>query len=186
MRMVVDRAIIDKECKELDLGNNYITSQGISIISKTLCDNHTLSRLYLSGNQINDEGVHYLTLTMNQSSLIVLGLSKNNITDTGAKYLADMLRENRSLIVLGLEDNEISDQGVELLANALDYNNRLQRLLLARNKLINGSSISTLIDLFRRNRSLKKLDLRDCNLSNSAKNKLQEVVKTNWNFELLY
>ncbi len=89
------------------------------------------------------------------------------------------------MIVLGLEDNEISDRGVELLANALKYNNTLQRLLLGENRMISDSSCDALVDMLQCNHSLNKLDLHACNLSNAAKMRIQAVVQTKINFQLL-
>ncbi len=51
--------------------------------------------------------------------------------------------------------------------------------------MISDSSIDFLVDMLQYNRSLKKLDLRVCNLSDSAKAKLQEAAKTKRNFQLL-
>jgi hypothetical protein len=186
MEIVAAQAIIDKQCTELDLGSNNITLQGVIIIGDALCNSSIMRRLYLSDNQLADDGVHHLMLSVENSSLFVLGLSKNGITDVGAQYLTKMLKKNQRLTVLGLEDNEISDQGVELLADALKYNRNLQRLLLTGNKKISDLSVNTIIDMLQHNKSLRKLDLRACNLSSSAKTRLREVVKTKKNFELLY
>ncbi len=185
MNIVAEQAIIEKQCTELDLGSNYITSKGAWIIGNELHKSPIISRLYLSDNQLADDGTHHLALSVENSTLFVLGLSKNGIKDEGAQYLSEMLKRNHRLTVLGLEYNDITDRGVEKLSNALKYNNNLQRLLLAGNKMMSDSSIDFFVDMLQYNRSLKKPDLRDCNLSDSAKAKLQEAAKTKRNFQLL-
>jgi Ran GTPase-activating protein (RanGAP) involved in mRNA processing and transport len=186
METVAQQAIIDKQCTVLDLGSNNVTSQGVSILGNALRNCTSIKRLYLGDNQIADDGVEELALSVENSTLIVLGLSRNGITDVGAQHLGKMLKENRHLTVLGLEDNRISDRGVELLANALKYNNKLERLLLAENNRISDSSFNALVDMLQHNHSLNKLDLRACTLSNSVKTRLQAVVQTKTNFQLLY
>jgi len=57
MLTVANQAIVDKQCIELDLSSNCITSHDISTISTALSNTMTISRLYLSDNQIKDEVV---------------------------------------------------------------------------------------------------------------------------------
>lgn len=47
MKLVANRATIDKQCTELDLGSNGITSQGILLISHALSKNTAITRLFL-------------------------------------------------------------------------------------------------------------------------------------------
>ena len=186
MNIVAAEAIVGKQCTQLDLGSNNITSKGALIIVNALGKSETIRRLYLSDNRIADEGAYHLSLSTENSSLFVLGLSRNGITDDGVQHLSKMLGRNHRLLVLGLEDNEISDFGVANLAAALKQNNTLQRLLLAENKMITDRSFDYLLDIMHKNRSLQRLDLRSCSLSPSIKLELQLVALTKTRFELLY
>ena len=184
MNTVAEEALIKKRCIEIDLGGNQITSQGVLIISKALNTGVSLQRLYLGGNRIADEGAFYLGPSMCNSSLKVLGLSDCGITDRGAQYLSDMLRAKQTLTVLGLEDNDIGNKGVALLVYGLESNKRLRRLLLARNKAISDSCVNDIINMLGHNQTLQRLDLRDCNLSQNAKERLRRAVRMKNNFDL--
>ena len=122
---------------------------------------------------------------MNSSAVQHLYLGQNNITDIGIEHLAEMLKTNRTLTWLWLSGNEIGNRGVELLADALaDHNISLEWLFLNSNQAINDSSVDALISMLKRNHSLKTFYINNCNLSDIAKQKLQEVVKTKKDFDL--
>ena len=187
MDHVVQQAIIDKQCKELWLQSNKITSIGVSIIAKGLHNNTSLEALILHDNQLNDIGIQSLTkiLSSNNTILKVLGLESTGITDEGAGYLAEMLKTNKTLLSLGLGENDIGNRGVQLLANALSqHNNTLQEIYLLKNKMVSDISIDSLIQMFKHNRSLNRLWIDDCNLSSKGKEKLRQTTYTRNRFSL--
>jgi hypothetical protein len=187
MPIVVQQAVIRKQCKMLHLSDNRITSQGISVLVKELHNNTILEGLSIFNNCLGDKGVYSLAqvLSENNTTLKTLSLGYNDITDEGADYLAEMLKKNRTLIELWLPWNKISDRGVQLLANALiQHNNTLKKLSLDLNKSINDSSVSVFIDMMKQNQSLNTLHIRDCKLTKAGKESLREVAKSKKNIEL--
>ncbi|CAF1456944.1 unnamed protein product [Rotaria magnacalcarata] len=185
---VIKQALIEKECTRLDLGYNAITAKGASIIADSLKYNTTLEELDFHNNHISDLGVHSLAevLSSNTSILRALGLGSNGITDNGAEHLAEMLKTNQTITWLALAGNQISDRGVKLLANTLAYQNTsLLVLSLHVNKSISDASVDTIIDMLQRNKSLKKLWIQDCNISDDGKRRLREAAKVKQGF-LLY
>jgi len=187
MEIVVKEAIINKQCKKLELGYNKITSVGASIIAKALNGNTTLDILYLNKNYLSDKGIYTLTntLSLNSSKLSLLGLQDTGITDEGAKYIAEMLKTNTAIDRLLLSWNRISDQGVELLADVLgNHNTTLQTLRLSNNKLISDSSADFLVEMLKKNQTLKCLDICNCKLSDKGKEKLRQVTRSKKNFDL--
>ncbi|CAF1195472.1 unnamed protein product [Didymodactylos carnosus] len=60
MEIVVEGAIINKQCRQLRLQQQKMTSDGASIIAKALHNNTTLEVLDLSYNRVCDMGVHSL------------------------------------------------------------------------------------------------------------------------------
>ncbi|CAF4933773.1 unnamed protein product, partial [Rotaria sp. Silwood1] len=158
MDIVLQQAIIKKQCKYLRLSQNQITSLGASIIASALKNFTSLETLNLCNNTISDSGVNSLSekLSSNNSILKVLILAANRITDTGAQYLAQILQTNRTLVCLGLSFNEIGDQGVQSLSQALtQYNTTLQELYLNGNKLIGDSSVDSIISMLKYNLPLR-------------------------------
>ena len=180
---IIDFAMKKKKCTELKLGYNYLTCNGMKKLADGLDDNTSLVRLNLFNNKIADQGVYYLCL--NNCKLRTLYLGQNQITDKGAEYLSEMLKTNTTLTQLGLSNNEITDLGVIHIANSLTHENTtLKELYLWGNKLIDQTCIDALVDMLVYNRTLNKLVLFDCNLSDSSKDRLQEVVKSRPDFAL--
>jgi Ran GTPase-activating protein (RanGAP) involved in mRNA processing and transport len=99
MKIVVKEAMINKQCKELKLGYNKITSVGTSIIAEALNNSTTLEELHIRGNRLCDRGAQGLTktLSLNNSKIPLLDLQSTGITDEGARYLAEMLKTNATL-----------------------------------------------------------------------------------------
>ena len=187
MEIVVQQAIINKQCKKLSLENNRITSQGALTIANGLNNNTTLEILMLYHNYLSDSGVNHLSnvLSTMNSSLKILSIGSNSITDNGVRFLAQMLKTNQSLTLLGLVFNEITDQSVRLLTDVLIHNNQtLQILHLSKNKNITDSCIDNLMEMLKQNRCLKELWMQNCNLSDQIKQKLRQIIRTKNNFRL--
>ncbi|CAF0872445.1 unnamed protein product [Rotaria sordida] len=137
MSIVVEQAIIRKQCTILILSENHIDASGALILAKALSNNTSLIRLELQYDCIGDRGVDYLAdaLSVNKC-LKVLDLRDNNITHEGARHLANMLKKNQTLTSLLLNSNHIDDRGVRLLADALIDNTSLRQLSLFQTKEI--------------------------------------------------
>lgn len=181
MKMIVQQAIIEKQCTELWLNNSRITSQGALILSNGLFNNSTLKKLYLNDNSIHDRGVYTLcrALSINNITLKELYLARNDITSKGAQYLADMLNTNRTLTILSLYGNRIDDEGIKYLTHVLRYyNTSLEYLFLSGNNQMTDISVDYFIEMFKQNQTLRKLHLFNCNLSNNGKTKLREIIQT--------
>ncbi|CAF4095229.1 unnamed protein product [Rotaria sp. Silwood1] len=188
MEIIVKHAIQKRQCTVLDLRDNEITSEGMSILASTLSDNSKLHTLCLHGNRLFDKGIYSLShvLTSNNQTLEILGLNSIGLTDVGAENLGVMLQKNRTLTRLQLEANKIDDRGILYLAEALKkYNTTLQQLEIAENKFVSDSSVDLLDEMIKHNRSLKILDIRLCQISDSGKPKLQEAIELNKDLKLI-
>jgi len=187
MKIIVKDAVINKQCKQLYLQYNKITSVGASIIANALNNNATLEDLYLTDNRLCVKGVRSLMtiLSLNNSTLSLLDLQDTSITDEGAMYVAEMLKTNTRLCRLLLGNNEISNRGVERLSEALSYhNNTLISLNLTNNKLISELGIESLIKILKHNQTLIYLYIEECDLSEKGKDKLRQIARTKKGFKL--
>jgi hypothetical protein len=188
MEIVAKQAIINKHCKELELSKNKITSVGVSIIAEALSNNTTLENLYFNRNRLCDKGVQALTKTLsrNSSKVDTLGFQGTGITDGGAEYLTEMLKTNTTVARLQLGDNEISDRGVQHLADVLTHHNTTLRSLgVDRNKLVSDSSVDALVKMLKHNPTLGRLNIYKCSLSEKGKERLQQVVRSKKDFDLV-
>ena len=69
--IIIQEAIINKQCTVLDLTENEITSEGAVLLADTLNNNSTLKELTLYNNRLGDKGVRSLALelSINNSTL---------------------------------------------------------------------------------------------------------------------
>ena len=118
--------------KYLDLSFTGIKNEGVeAVITKA-----ALKSLFLSSNEIGDEGVKALVKALETNkTLTTLDLRNNKIKDAGAKALAMSLKYNTTLTTLNLDSNEIGTEGAIALAEALETNKTLTTLNLDRNKI---------------------------------------------------
>ncbi|UJR32841.1 hypothetical protein I4U23_020303 [Adineta vaga] len=196
-------AMIHSNVKTLNLESNQITSQGAQYLAQMLKDNRTITELYLSKNDLGDQGIEIIANALYnetenasrqtnkqicgkyESNLQHLYLGQNNITDKGIKHLSNMLKTNRTLTWLWLTGNEISDDGVEILSNILtNSNTSIEWLFLNSNKLITDVSVDTLLNMFKRNYTLKTFYINNCSLTDEGKRKLLKMMKTKTDFDL--
>jgi len=87
----------------------------IYITSLLLRKNNSLEKLVLSGDQINDNGVIYITAALkNNKTLKYLDLSGNLIGNKGASSITNLiLNYNSSLEVIDLSNNDIDQEQIE-------------------------------------------------------------------------
>lgn len=158
MTIIVQEAIINKNCRKLWLTKNQIGVDGTLILAHALYGNTSLTELSLNNNHITDMGVQYLVsiFLQHNSSLRVLSLSSNKLTDISVQYLANLLDTDTTLTELWLAFNEISDRGVQLFTNVLTHHNNILKVLcLSSNIPRNDSSVHTIINMAKFNQSLK-------------------------------
>jgi len=97
-----------------------------------------------------------------------------------------MLKINRTLTHLWLQQTHIGDRGTQLLVGVLARHNwSLELLTLFSNKFLSDLSVTAIIDMLQLNQSLQKLNIDNCNLTDTSEAKLQEIIKSKKNFELI-
>lgn len=180
MLMIISEIIVKQKCTELWLYGNRLTSHGVSLLALGLMNNSTLTSLDLSFNRLSNLGVWALTQVLLPTHLTAvrsLFLSKNGIANQGAIHLAEMLKTNQTLTELWLSNNEIGNQGVQQLAQVLATENKtLKFLSLSMNPFITDACVDALVHLCETNRTLKRLWIKDCNLTESGKTRLRNSV----------
>lgn len=186
--IVIEQGLIQRQCTLLDLTGNEITREGAIYLAKALSDNSTLTELILYNNRLGDKGVRLLAfeLSINNHTLKKLNLGFNDLTDDGAQHLAQMLKTNRTLTHIWLQENHIGDQGTQSLAAVLARQNwTLQCLALFSNKSLGDTSVTALIEMLRLNQSLQELNIDHCGITETGEGKLQEMIKSKKDFQLM-
>ncbi|UJR07523.1 hypothetical protein I4U23_011811 [Adineta vaga] len=179
IEIIMNKAILRRQCSGLYLRKNQITHQGALIISNILHNNIRLKKLDLSYNNLSDRGIQYLTEgLMFNLTVRELNLGSTGTTKQGVIYLVEMIRVNETLEILCLHKNNITDDGAKLLINALTQENRTLRILsLHTNKSITDKSVYSFIDLLKHNQTLKRVDIFECAFSIEAKTRLRDAAE---------
>ena len=189
IELIVNEGVLKRQCTRLILsGNKGITSIGASIIGKSLDGNSLLTTLELNHTRIGDTGIEYLSkiLARNTSALTTLWIMNIEMTDTGVDFLAQMLKTNRILEKILLGKNNITDQGIQLLADVLFRHNRtLKELSFVDSQLLSKKSADIFFSILNQNDTLISLNLTDCHLLQSGKEKLQKFARTKEHFDLI-
>ncbi len=112
-------------------------------------------------------------------------LSSNQINDEGLCYLSDMFKSNQTITVFGLQDNQITDQSIEYFCKIIQfYNKTIEEISLYSNKLITDLSVDHINNMITNNNSLKTFWIWDCQLSKQGKHQLQQSIQTKIDFDL--
>ena len=94
-----------------------ITTGAISI-SKMMMVNHSLQELYMSSNNIGDDGISAIAGALGNCKIIKLDVRECGITLTGATSLAAALSSNHTIRGLKLRDNPITVEGALLIVKS--------------------------------------------------------------------
>jgi len=137
----------------------------------------TLEHLNLSQNSLEDEGVSMIGAgLMANTTLKSLSLAESRITEASCTVVAAALTSNRALERLNLADNKVRDEGCSALAQALQHNSTLTSLNLSRNHLHN-KGVLRLSETLRQNKVIEKLNLAsNPDLTPEAYESLQETL----------
>ena len=94
-----------------------ITTGAISI-SKMMMVNHSLQKLYMSSNNIGDDGISVIAGALGNCNIKILNVQECGITLTGATSLAEALSSNHTIKRLYLRDNPITVEGAVLIVKS--------------------------------------------------------------------
>ncbi|KAF9432970.1 hypothetical protein BGZ76_010047 [Entomortierella beljakovae] len=164
---------------ELDLGMNLIGNTRISVLSKALKFNMSLTRLSLKAfaDKIGAEEMLALSeMLKSNTTLTYLCLAFNRIEYDGVLALSEGLRANSALTSLNLNSSKVGDSGMFALSAALKVNTTLANLYLSQN-LIGPEGAQALSDALKINTALTKLDLRYNNIGDEGTLALSEAFK---------
>lgn len=187
IEIIVQQAIIQKQCTRLWLASNKITAAGAACLANALVDNKHLERLFLFGNPLGEKGIKFLmtSLATDNKNLKILNLQETSINDSSIEYIIEMLKTNKTLLSLSLGKNDISDSGLKsILDTLLNYNSTLQYLDVSCHRRITNESVEVLENFIRNRKYLNELCMYDCHISPTIKENLAKLAKTKPNFSI--
>jgi Ran GTPase-activating protein (RanGAP) involved in mRNA processing and transport len=122
-----------KELILLDLSWNSMDHTIISLLTKTMMIQQSISTLVLSSCGLDDQCAKELAKGLREySTLRSLDLSKNNqMSSKGVVYLKDLMKFNNTITELIVNDCGLSDRSLNAIENSLRYNNSLLKSFLS-------------------------------------------------------
>ncbi|XP_072892381.1 NACHT, LRR and PYD domains-containing protein 14-like isoform X3 [Hemitrygon akajei] len=167
------------KCQVLRLDNNNLTDSCAKHLVSAITKSPSLMELELGNNNLGDPGAKRLFAALGRPECKIkkVRLNNNSLTSFCAEDLASALRTNCSLTELDLGGNKLGDSGVHLLRTSFrDRECKIQTLRLNNNGLT-ASSAKSLAEVFRRNDSLKELDLGHNTLGDSGIKRLSSALR---------
>jgi Ran GTPase-activating protein (RanGAP) involved in mRNA processing and transport len=136
--------------------------------------------LNLTNSRLGDEVQMLASLLVSNGSIKVLTLGHCKLGEKGAVVLAAALQQHRMLRTLQVGYNDIKTAGVVALCEAAAQCKSLRILSLCGNPGV-GSTVgaNALVSLLHSSRSLKKLNIGECNLNGNLLEYLVTAVKAN-------
>jgi len=156
-----------------------INDASVSVFTKAMVGNTTLTSLELDRNKLGDLAATALAATLaTNHSLKSLDLDFNQIGDAGMCSIAGALKVNGGLHQLEMHGNSVGCFGAEQLSEALQVNTCLRTLSLDGNPLGNRGAFA-IADALGRNCTLRILSLHSCGVGYSATSRLAWSLERN-------
>ncbi|XP_011878260.1 PREDICTED: leucine-rich repeat-containing protein 74A-like [Vollenhovia emeryi] len=160
MRAICDALADNTFVRKLDLKDNKLSSNACGYLNNLLLRNNTITDLSLSGCQIGPNGAKKLCDAVSENTTLkTLDLGGCNIGNEGLGYIASALSNNEDLESLNLSDNHLDKTCSENLRDLLSHAIGLTHLDLSWNSLYNAKIWKALVDGFKKNGTLRSLNL---------------------------
>ena len=154
----------NKKLSILNLNNNNIDITSLTLTF--LSDNNSITKLYLTGNKIDETGIAVIAKILKENTkkyLDTLYLENSKIGYEGVIALADALITNKTLKALDIGGNNIGIIGAKVIANALEKNKTLNNIYMYNNSITDDGAIA-LANALITNTTLKELDIGENNI----------------------
>jgi hypothetical protein len=161
----------------LYLSGNNIGDEGAIAIAEALKVNAVLTELNLQLNSIGHDGAKAIAEALKVNTVLnELHLYRNNIGDDGAKAIAEALKVNAVVTTLSLWDNSIGDEGAIAIAEALKVNAVVTTLSLSDNNIGDEGAIA-IAEALKVNAVLTKLWLGGNGMGDAGNQAVRNAVK---------
>ena len=125
----------NKSLKGIVFWRNSITPYAMKVMNIVLRYNSTLTGIDLSGNHLQNEGIHYLLDSLSRNNtLSILKLSNVMIGNRSARDICKFLLVNTALKSLTLDENFFNNKGFITIIEAFKKNKTLNHISFTRNE----------------------------------------------------
>ena len=165
------RALTDKRIRSLNLSQNFITLEGVKIISSFLKNNKTLKKLDLSRNsqiEFKADGVkNILESLISNQNIENIDFSNMHLTGCG-EYIGKFLSINKSLEALTLRNIKLNVSDFKNIFENIKNNNTIKEIDISWNNMGGDKRLEYISSAIKVNKSLTclKMDKIDINNDN--------------------
>jgi hypothetical protein len=178
------RALTDKRIRLLNLSSNFLTLEGVKIVSSFLKNNKTLLRLNLSRNsqsEFKSEGVQSILESLcSNHNIEFLDFSYMNLTGCG-ESVGKFLSSNKSLMILNLRSVQLNVVDFKNIFNGIKISKSIKELDISYNDMGGDKSLQHIADGIKENKSLFCLKIDKININNDNYNIIFDAIKQNRN-----
>ena len=185
----VIKALCGSGVKELELHNAGIGEPDCAALCELLKSTHSLQQLDIYLNLSSESVASIITGLSHNSSLRKLDISYSHFSMANVDSLASVLKDHSkcALTWLNLEHCHISSEGAVKLAAALCKNTTLDELNVIHNPIGEHVEGATAVaKMLVENKTVTRLDLRDCHLSSEGAVELAAALCKNSTLKCLY
>ena len=150
----------DSVIEHLDISENRLTIEGLTILVNALKSNTTLRCLDMIQMEAYGEngGKCIAILLTTNKTIAILNIGNNNLNYIGIKLIAEALKTNQSLAQIGIGHNGLDEGGGIYMAKALETNGFITKLDLKDNNIQCAGAIY-LADSLSKNKYVQHLNL---------------------------
>ena len=183
------KPLSDKRIRFLNLSENFITLEGVKIISEYLENNKTLQKLNLSRNaqsQFKTEGVELiLNSLLSNKNIEFIDFSFMNLTGCG-EAVGDFISKNKSIENIALRNVLLNFNDFKHIFVPLKKSKTMKEIDISMNDMGGDKSLQFIADAIKENTSLECIKLEQININNENYNIIFEAIEKNKTIQKYY
>ena len=183
------RPLSDKRIRFLNLSENFITLDGVKIISEYLANNKTLQKLNLSRNaqsQFKTEGVEIiLNSLLNNKNIEFIDFSFMNLTGCG-EAIGNFISKNKSIENIVLRNVLLNFNDFKHIFVPLKKSKTMKEIDISMNDMGGDKSLQFIADAIKENDSLECIKMEHININNDNYNIIFEAIEKNKTIQKYY
>jgi Ran GTPase-activating protein (RanGAP) involved in mRNA processing and transport len=183
------RPLSDKRIRFLNLSENFITLDGVKIISEYLANNKTLQKLNLSRNaqsQFKTEGVEIiLNSLLNNKNIEFLDFSFMNLTGCG-EAIGNFISKNKSIENIVLRNVLLNFYDFKHIFVPLKKSKTMKEIDISMNDMGGDKSLQFIADAIKENDSLECIKMEQININNDNYNIIFDAIEKNKTIQKYY
>ena len=183
------RPLSDKRIRFLNLSENFITLEGVKIISEYLENNKTLQKLNLSRNaqsQFKTEGVELiLNSLLNNKNIEFIDFSFMNLTGCG-EAVGDFISKNKSIENIALRNVLLNFNDFKHIFVPLKKSKTMKEIDISMNDMGGDKSLQFIADAIKENTSLECIKMEQININNENYNIIFDAIEKNKTIQKYY